>query len=218
MVVSLAALFVALGGTGYAAFSLPKNSVGTKQLKNGAVTGPKIAAGSITGSKIANGTIAGANINVGTLGTVPTASNANHANTANTAGGAPPTGTAGGALAGSYPNPGLAPLEAVHRIGAPGEPAFQDSCIDDPGFEPGGFYKDGFGIVHLVGDIYECGAVGATVFTLPAGYRPANTLRFLIEDGNTDGATGVLVIESDGTVWNYVTKAPVINGITFRPN
>lgn len=38
-------MFIALGGTGYAAFKLPKNSVGTKQLKknaaklkNGAVT------------------------------------------------------------------------------------------------------------------------------------------------------------------------------------
>ncbi len=40
-VISLIALFVALGGTTYAATSLPKNSVGTKQLKKNAVTGPK---------------------------------------------------------------------------------------------------------------------------------------------------------------------------------
>ena len=39
MVVSLIALFVALGGTSYAAITaVPKNSVGTPQLKNGAVT------------------------------------------------------------------------------------------------------------------------------------------------------------------------------------
>jgi hypothetical protein len=41
-VVSLVALFVALGGTTYAATSLPKSSVGTAQLKNGAVTKTKI--------------------------------------------------------------------------------------------------------------------------------------------------------------------------------
>lgn len=41
-VISLIALFVALGGTTYAATSLPKNSVGTKQLKKGAVTKAKI--------------------------------------------------------------------------------------------------------------------------------------------------------------------------------
>jgi hypothetical protein len=42
-VVASLALFLALGGVGYAAIKLPKNSVGTKQLKNGAVTGKKLA-------------------------------------------------------------------------------------------------------------------------------------------------------------------------------
>ena len=42
LVVSLLALFVALGGTTYAATSLPKNSVGTKQIRKGAVTKAKI--------------------------------------------------------------------------------------------------------------------------------------------------------------------------------
>jgi hypothetical protein len=32
LVVSVIALVVALGGTSYAAFTLPKNSIGTKQL------------------------------------------------------------------------------------------------------------------------------------------------------------------------------------------
>jgi hypothetical protein len=41
------ALFVALSGTAYAASSLPKNSVGTKQIKNRAVTAAKIHAGVI---------------------------------------------------------------------------------------------------------------------------------------------------------------------------
>ena len=42
LVISLVALFVALGGTTYAATSLPRNSVGTTQLRNGAVTKKKI--------------------------------------------------------------------------------------------------------------------------------------------------------------------------------
>src|SRR5436190_12477077 len=41
-VISLVALLVALGGTGYAAVSLPRNSVGTAQIKNEAVTKAKI--------------------------------------------------------------------------------------------------------------------------------------------------------------------------------
>jgi hypothetical protein len=43
LVISLIALFVALGGTSYAAITaLPKNSVGTAQIKNGAVTAAKL--------------------------------------------------------------------------------------------------------------------------------------------------------------------------------
>jgi hypothetical protein len=41
-VVACLALFVALGGTGYAALKLPKNSVGAKQLRKGAVTPAKL--------------------------------------------------------------------------------------------------------------------------------------------------------------------------------
>jgi hypothetical protein len=41
-VVSTICLFVVLGGSAYAASQLPKNSVGTKQLKNGAVSLAKI--------------------------------------------------------------------------------------------------------------------------------------------------------------------------------
>src|ERR1700742_3851140 len=37
------ALFLALGGAAYAATQLPRNSVGTPQLRNGAVTANKIA-------------------------------------------------------------------------------------------------------------------------------------------------------------------------------
>jgi hypothetical protein len=51
MVVSLIALFVALGGTSYAALTLPKNSVGTKQLKNGAVTAAKISGSALAKAK-----------------------------------------------------------------------------------------------------------------------------------------------------------------------
>lgn len=42
MVVACIALSVALAGTSYAAITLPKNSVGARQLKNNAVTSPKV--------------------------------------------------------------------------------------------------------------------------------------------------------------------------------
>lgn len=47
MVVAITALFVALGGTGYAALSLPPHSVGKKELKRNAVTTAKIDNGTL---------------------------------------------------------------------------------------------------------------------------------------------------------------------------
>jgi hypothetical protein len=46
-VTSLLALFVALGGSSYAALNLPKASVGGKQLRKNAVTSPKVKPGSL---------------------------------------------------------------------------------------------------------------------------------------------------------------------------
>lgn len=56
-VIAYLALFVALGGTSYAAIKLPANSVGTTQIKKGAVTSAKIKAGSITAAALAAGTL-----------------------------------------------------------------------------------------------------------------------------------------------------------------
>jgi len=58
LVVAVLALFVALGGTTYAATSLAQNSVGTAQLKKNAVTGPKIKNGAVTQQKISAATVA----------------------------------------------------------------------------------------------------------------------------------------------------------------
>ena len=55
MIVACLALFVALGGFGYAATKLKPNSVKTKNLKDGAVTEPKLADGAVTRSKLASG-------------------------------------------------------------------------------------------------------------------------------------------------------------------
>ena len=58
LVVAGIALLVALGGTSVAAVtSVPNNSVGTSQLKNGAVTNPKLANNAVTGTKIKDGQV-----------------------------------------------------------------------------------------------------------------------------------------------------------------
>ena len=70
-VLSTLCMFVLLGGSAYAALSVPRNSVGTRQLQAKAVTNGKLANGSVTGAKIAEATITGQNINMAALGTVP---------------------------------------------------------------------------------------------------------------------------------------------------
>jgi hypothetical protein len=47
LIIAVIALFISLGGTGYAALKLPKNSVGSRELKKGAVTPTKVARATI---------------------------------------------------------------------------------------------------------------------------------------------------------------------------
>jgi hypothetical protein len=51
-VVASTALFIALGGVGYAAVKLPKNSVGSSQIMKNAVSGSQVKNSSLTGSDI----------------------------------------------------------------------------------------------------------------------------------------------------------------------
>jgi hypothetical protein len=57
LVVACFALVVALGGTGYAAIVLPANSVGTRQLRNGAVVALKVQRHSLLASNFKPGQI-----------------------------------------------------------------------------------------------------------------------------------------------------------------
>ncbi len=57
-VISTLCLFMLLGGGAYAATKLPKNSVGTKQIKNGAITGKKIKQGTIDAGKLTPSAVA----------------------------------------------------------------------------------------------------------------------------------------------------------------
>jgi hypothetical protein len=74
LVISILALCVALGGTAWAA-----GKIGTKNLKNNAVTAAKIKKNAVTTNKIKNGAVIGSKVNLSTLGTVPSATNATNA-------------------------------------------------------------------------------------------------------------------------------------------
>jgi hypothetical protein len=57
MVLALLALFVAMGGVGYAALKLPKNSVGSRQLRANAVTSSKVKDASLRGPDFGGGQV-----------------------------------------------------------------------------------------------------------------------------------------------------------------
>lgn len=68
MVLASGALVVALGGTSVAAVAtVPRASVGTPELKNGAVTSAKIRNGNVTSPDIADGSVSSADVRNGTL-------------------------------------------------------------------------------------------------------------------------------------------------------
>lgn len=67
------ALVVALGGTSYAAITLPKNSVGSRQIKSKAVGKSELKSNAVRSKKVKNDSLTGADVNESKLGPVPNA-------------------------------------------------------------------------------------------------------------------------------------------------
>jgi hypothetical protein len=141
----------------------------------------------------------------------------------------------------------LAATEPVHKVGTPGEPPFgnggEGDCIwaapttlGSIRPNPMGFYKDAYGMVHLLGVATAtdaapgdgmCGGAGAetnedaVAFVLPPGYRPARD-ELLVQGtdlvviiGNTPLDTGPGGIVPAGAV--YADNNVVVgDGFTFR--
>jgi hypothetical protein len=70
MAISLVALFLSVGGVGYAATSLPSNSVGTAQIRSEAVTYKKIRPGNVGSVRLANEGVTYRKIHPGAVGKV----------------------------------------------------------------------------------------------------------------------------------------------------
>jgi len=207
VVATLALMIAVAGGTALAATrALPRNSVGTRQIRNHAVTGPKIKIASL--GTVPSATVAAHATSADSAARANSADTAAHATSADTAGDADALGGLGAAsYARSEPEP-------IHIVGAPSEPAFEDGCHAEAGsFGEVGFYKDGFGIVHLVG-FASCPIPTATVFTLPAGFRPAVDNLMVVAMGET--TSGEIGVEPDGEVRIFGGDGPRLFGVTFR--
>jgi hypothetical protein len=86
MLVACAALFVALGGVGYAAATIgsaqiKNNSIRSKDIRNNDVRGKDVRNSTLTGADIKNDSLKGADILESSLGKVPSAASADNANT-----------------------------------------------------------------------------------------------------------------------------------------
>lgn len=117
---------------------------------------------------------------------------------------------AGGALVGPSAGASSMPMDTWHLVGTAGEPAFQNSWANVAGqYATAAFRKDPLGKVQLRGAL-KSGASTTTAFTLPVGYRPANTQQFFVSQGSqaASGYTSVIVeVASTGTVSIYTNGA-----------
>jgi hypothetical protein len=222
MAVALTALFVALGGVGYAA-----GLIGSAQIKDNSVRSKDIHNRTIIGKDVKGNSLGGAEINEGKLGQVPSAATAGSAENAQRAENAQTAQNAqnlGGSPADAYARNGAEP---VHVIGAPGQIPFNTGWgapASSPDDEVPGYWKDPAGTVHLRGAAGRSSGTAGTMFTLPPGYRPKLGQWFIAYGSSSSQA--YVVVEADGDiVWfgGSNDSGPVDNSayvglgnITFR--
>jgi hypothetical protein len=220
LVVATLALFVALGGASYAAFSVPANSVGTKQLKSRAVTG----------AKIADHAVSGPNLNLSQFPTVPSATHADTATSAASATNATNAAHATDATNATNATNATTASNATQLGGRPGSDyalaaslqptsAFLENgwVTGDAVYDTPGYAKDQFGFVHLFGFAGHSGGSASPIFTLPAGDRPAYRIEEAVPYVVLPPAIGLLEILPDGSVepGGAGTDSVFMDGVTF---
>jgi hypothetical protein len=209
LVISVIALIMATGGVGLAAFRLPPNSVGTRELKNGAVNS----------SKVKNHSLLAVDFKAGQL---PAGRQGPKGDTGPPG---PDTGAAGGDLSGNYPSPTIAPAPAPTSVAENPETSTDPCSGSSPqtaifcgtttsGFWMSGdyagngvqFWRDRPGEIHLRGDARSGhAALTSEMFVLPPSDRPAALQAFPIFTsagaGVFQGHPALLVILPSGVVF-----------------
>jgi hypothetical protein len=111
-------------------------------------------------------------------------------------------------------------IEDWHLIGDSGEPAFENSWVNQgTGDEDAAYYKDPYGIVHLRGQV-DTGTSGTAVFTLPEGYRSSAQKQFPA-DADSSSTYARVQINSNGAVVPYFNAGGAatrfsLDGVSFR--
>lgn len=164
-------------------------------LKRNSVGARQLKKNAVTGVKVKNGSLTGADVNASTLGKVPAAQSADSA-----------------AVAAS-----IAPPEAVHVVGAAGEPAL-DTQWSASSIR---FYLDRAGFVHLEGEAFNGDNTAGTIFTLPAGLRPKKAMSFpVLASSGAEPALTEIAVNADGRVIGNkplgTTNGLLLSNITWR--
>ena len=194
-VMSTLGVFIALGGTSYAVAKLPRNSVGSAQIKKNAVTGSKVRNGS--------------------LGISDLSRSARLSGPRGTRGPEGPPGPLG--PPGPTGAPGPAAAEGWRAL-----PFASNWSNYGAPWEGGAYRRDQLGAVHLRGLVTQAGGppVPSVIATLPPGYRPANGRIFVVHTGENPHAAGRVNVLPNGNVqWNSgATGEPdytSLDGISF---
>lgn len=191
-VVAYLALFVALGGTSFAAATV----ITGKNVKNSSLTGADVKNSSLTGTDVKNNSLGGSDIGTGAVNSDDVANGSLLA--LDFASGQLPAGPQG-------------PKGDTGPPGDPGQPPPVEgqTTVSTLGAgwslyaaTPVRYFKDPAGVVHLQGGI-QAGTPGRTtpLFTLPVGYRPAETfLEFAPLSTSAGDTPASSMVEICGTI------------------
>ena len=196
LVIALVALFVSIGGVGYAA-----SKIGTNDIQNGAVTNKKLHKAAVKTRKLAKKAVKSGKLADQAVGTGKIAD---------------------GAVT-SAKVAKLAPIQAaglVTAVDCSSAGPNQWISKNPDAFGNVGYYRDLDGQVHLAGTTQKCGSPpgGAVVFALPRGYRPQNTQEQTTPViGGTAPTTNVIAFDDGEIAVNVNSKDAVsLAGISFR--
>lgn len=89
--------------------------------------------------------------------------------------------------------------ETWHTVGAAGEPPFLGNWAVSGGV-PVAFTKDATGRVQLRGRGVEAVASSTTIFVLPVGCRPSQTMSFPVKSNNDGGTISWLAVTTAGAI------------------
>jgi hypothetical protein len=178
-VMATVALFVALGGVGYAAVKLPRNSVGPKQIKEDAVKASELAPNSVDSFNVIDGSIAGNDILPSSIG--PNQIGDDSIGSATIA-----DGSVGATDLAAQQDPQVPELGEC----SPGV-NWQPASLSAPRY-----WMDARQIVHMEGGVTCAAAIASdgSIFEMPFNYRPHPSVVRFAQLGNNLSVAQIAVV------------------------